>query len=182
MPLKLNKDTIIDIPEYLKSEDGLFDSKYMVLFDGEKEEGPYNDAYLYSYAKHGLLKKNTLIRKQGELSKQKAGDNEDMQLIFNYLEMISHPLHVKWDDKLSANLVHSFITYADLFEDPHDPDRIDRKILKSIDEYQNDMDLYDVDVFSSDIEQMARENLTDAERKTIHYLINKVDNYLKNIH
>lgn len=175
-------DIFFDVPSILKEEEGLFEAKYMVSFDGTTEEGPYNDAYLYSYAKHGLLKKNTLVRKLGEASKQKAGDNEDIKQIFYYLDCVSHPLHVKWDDKLPAYLVQSFIVYADLFKDPHDPDRIDRKILKRIDMYQNDMDLYDEDVFSSDIEQMARENLTDAERKTIHKLIKKVDNYLKTNH
>lgn len=180
MPLRLGKDTFNDVPSLLEEEAGLFDSEYMVSFDGSTEEGPYNDAYLYSYAKHGLLKKNTLIRKKGESTKQKAGDNEDLKIIFYYLDLISHPLHVKWDDKLPAHLVQSFITYADLFEDPYDPDRLDRKILRRIDEYQNDMDFYDADTFAADIEGLAKENLTDEERDTVHYLIKKVNNYLKN--
>ena len=59
-----------------------FDAEYMVYFTPGQTEGPYNDAYLYCYIKHGLITKDTMVMKKGEKTMQKAGDCDDLSIFF----------------------------------------------------------------------------------------------------
>lgn len=77
-------------------------------------------------------------------------------------------------------IVQLFKENEKLFSDPYDPDRLERKILQRIDNYEEDMDLYDFDIFVDDLEQLSREDLSDSEKEIVRDLAKKVDTYLNN--
>jgi len=77
-------------------------------------------------------------------------------------------------------IVQLFKENEKLFSDPYDPDRLERKILQRIDNYEEDMDLYDFDILVDDLEQLSREDLSDSEKEIVRDLAKKVDTYLNN--
>jgi hypothetical protein len=77
-------------------------------------------------------------------------------------------------------IVQLFKENEKLFSDPYDPDRLERKILQRIDNYEEDMDLYDFDILVDDFEQLSREDLSDSEKEIVRDLAKKVDTYLNN--
>ena len=122
-----------------------FLTEYMVYFDSQKAEGPYNDVYMYCFIKHGLITKDTKICEKGTTKIQRAGDCDDLQDFFNLVSSIRHntvsqelrqdspedKLHKAWDKKLSKDLIDKFIQNAELF-DTDDSAIIDEEILESI--------------------------------------------------
>lgn len=89
-----------------------------------------------------------------------------------------HPLHQRWDDKLSPQIVELFVKNADLFEDDYDSDRIERKILRHIQMYKEDMSLYDSDDWKDRLEQLAKEDLSYSQMRVVHSIATEVDRYL----
>ena len=87
-------------------------------------------------------------------------------------------LHQRWDDKLSPDIVELFGKNADLFEDEYDPDRLERKILRYIQIYKEDMDLYDFDEWNDRLEQLAKDGLSGSQMTIIHNIAKEVDRYL----
>lgn len=69
----VTEEMVDDIHEAIKSGPIFFD-KYFVEFEKGKEEGPFNDAYLYSFVKHGLLTKKMYVRKVNSSAKEYAED------------------------------------------------------------------------------------------------------------
>lgn len=87
-------------------------------------------------------------------------------------------LHQRWDDKLSPDIVELFGKNADLFEDEYDPERLERKILRYIHMYKEDMNLYDFNDWYDDLEQLAKDDLSDSQMTTVHNIAKEVDRYL----
>ena len=69
----VTEEMVDDIHETIKSGP-IFTDKYFVEFEEGKEEGPFNDAYLYSFVKHGLLTKKMYVRKVDSSAKEYAED------------------------------------------------------------------------------------------------------------
>lgn len=89
-----------------------------------------------------------------------------------------HPLHQRWDDKLSPEIVELFIKNAELFEDEYDPDRIERKILRYIQMYKEDTSLYDFDDWNDRLEQLTVDEISDAQMRVVRSIAKEVDRYL----
>lgn len=87
-------------------------------------------------------------------------------------------LHQRWDEKLSPAIVELFVKNAELFEDEYDPDRIERKILRHIKMYKEDLDLYDFDILNDRLEQLAKDDLSAAQMRMVHSIAKEVDRYL----
>ena len=89
-----------------------------------------------------------------------------------------HPFHQRWDDKISPYIVELFVKNAHLFDDDYDPDRVERKILRYIQMYREDIDLYDFNVWYDDLEQLAKEDLSASQMTIVHNIAKEVDKYL----
>jgi hypothetical protein len=176
MALKPDKDFFIDVLDYLKSEDGVFDSEYMVLFDGEKEEGPYNDAYLFCYVKHGLITKDTLVREVCKSKRERAYENSDLKLFFDYIE---HTPDDKNDvteesdlgDNIPKSLLKLYFDNEDLFEEV---DGVD-KVLEYIHEYN-----YNGETFFSkdDLEGYLKEDLSESQNAIVEKMVKETYRFL----
>ena len=89
-----------------------------------------------------------------------------------------HPFHQRWDDKISPYIVELFVKNAHLFDDDYDPDRVERKILRYIQMYREDIDLYDFNVWYDDLEQLAKDDLSASQMTIVHNIAKEVDKYL----
>jgi len=89
-----------------------------------------------------------------------------------------HPFHQRWDDKISPFIVELFVKNAHFFDDDYDPDRVERKILRYIQMYREDIDLYDFNVWYDDLEQLAKDDLSASQMTIVHNIAKEVDKYL----
>ena len=180
---------------YTKHENALkegakFLTEYMVYFDPQKAEGPYNDVYMYCYIKHGLITRDTKICEKGLSKIQRAGDCDDLQDFFDLVLSIGqkstlqekqhdtpeHALHKEWDQKLSTELIDKFIRNADLFED----DEIDEDILNSIYAQTkcSDKERGEIHFQRTDFDGFVKENLTNEQITSLQGLVNEVLRFL----
>ena len=170
-----------------------FLTEYMVYFDSQKAEGPYNDVYMYCFIKHGLITKDTKICEKGTTKIQRAGDCDDLQDFFNLVSSIRHntvsqelrqdspedKLHKAWDKKLSKDLIDKFIQNAELF-DTDDSAIIDEEILESIyaqtEKFDNDRG--EVHFKVADFDGYAKEDLTNEQNEALKELAREVLRFL----
>ncbi len=79
-------------------------------------------------------------------------------------------------------LIVSFIKdNANLFYDHYDPDRLEKKVLRRIELYEEDRDLYEFEIFEDELRQLSREDLNDSEKEIVRSIAIMVDLYLKSI-
>ena len=76
--VEYQKEALIEAPKFL--------TEYMVYFDPNKAEGPYNDVYMFCYIKHGLITPDTLIAEKGKKDTLRAGDCKDLDDFFSLFE------------------------------------------------------------------------------------------------
>ena len=77
-------------------------------------------------------------------------------------------------------IIHLIEKNSSLFYDPYGENQIN-KILKRIDIYEDDMDLYDFDIFVDDLEQLAGEDLDESQKETLRKIASVVDVYLRTL-
>jgi len=170
-----------------------FDKEFMVYFDSQKAEGPYNDVYMFCFIKHKVISKETKIFEKGTSKIIKAGDCKDLEDFFSLFshadynvssvpqeETPEEALHKAWDEKLSKSLIDNFIENADLFNNENGSELIDEDILESIYTQTESFNLKEAEVHFqvSDLEGYANEELTDKQSEELNKLVRKVLGFL----
>lgn len=170
-----------------------FDKEFMVYFDSQKAEGPYNDVYMFCFIKHKVISKETKIFEKGTSKIIKAGDCKDLEDFFSLFshadynvssvpqeETPEEALHKAWDEKLSKSLIDNFIENADLFNNENGSELIDEDILESIYTQTESFNLKEAEVHFqvSDLEGYANEELTDKQSEELNKLARKVLGFL----
>ena len=168
-----------------------FLTEYMVYFDPEKAEGPYNDVYMYCYIKNRIITKDTKICEKGSNKIQRAGDCNDLQDFLNLVPSTDNnaiaqdnkesapelALHRAWDKKLSKELIDKFIQNAELFDCEEESDIIDKEILENIfaqTEKEFNKEKGEIKFRVVDFEGYIKEDLSDEQQGALKELAKEV--------
>lgn len=170
-------------------EGPIFNTEYMVYFDPNKAEGPYNDVYMFCYIKHNVITPDTLIAEKGKTSTMRAGDCKELEDFFNLFETgdkedLSDDIQeVSEESDLGGNipkmLLNLYFDNKDLFEEVDGAD----EALDHIHELSVDVDKlnknHDRMFFSiDDMECYLKENLTDSQNAVVKRMVKETYRFL----
>ena len=190
--MKKNKaETANVIEEQIKAlkEGPIFNTEYMVYFDPNKAEGPYNDVYMFCYIKHGLITPDTLIAEKGKKDTLRAGDCKDLDDFFSLFETgdkedLSDDIQEvseKSDlgDNIPKKLLNLYFDNEDLFEEVDGAD----EVLDQIHELSIDADKLDKNsgkmFFSKDdLEGYLKEDLSENQNAIVEEMVKETYRFL----
>jgi hypothetical protein len=190
--MKKNKaETANVIEEQIKAlkEGPIFNTEYMVYFDPNKAEGPYNDVYMFCYIKHGVITSDTLIAEKGKTSTMRAGDCKELEDFFNLFETgdkedLSDDIQEVSEesdlgDNIPKKLSNLYFDNEDLFEEVGGAD----EVLDQIHELSIDADKLDKDrgqMFFSidDLEGYLKEDLSENQNAIVEEMVKETYRFL----
>ena len=190
--MKKNKaETANVIEEQIKAlkEGPIFNTEYMVYFDPNKAEGPYNDVYMFCYIKHGVITSDTLIAEKGKTSTMRAGDCKELEDFFNLFEtgdkedLADDIQEVSEESDLGDNipkkLLNLYFDNKDLFEEVDGAD----EVLDQIHELSIDADKLDKNsgkmFFSKDdLEGYLKEDLSENQNAIVEEMVKETYRFL----
>ena len=190
--MKKNKaETANVIEEQIKAlkEGPIFNTEYMVYFDPNKAEGPYNDVYMFCYIKHGVITSDTLIAEKGKTSTMRAGDCKELEDFFNLFETgdkedLSDDIQEVSEesdlgDKIPKKLLKLYFDNEDLFEEVDGAD----EVLDQIHELSIDADKLDKNsgkmFFSKDdLEGYLKEDLSENQNAIVEEMVKETYRFL----
>ena len=166
-----------------------FNKEFMVYFDPQKAEGPYNDVYMFCYIKHGLITPDTLIAEKEKSATMRAGDCKELEDFFRLFkseekEDLSDDIQEVDEesdlgDNIPKKLLNLYFDNEDLFEEVDGAD----EALDHIHELSVDADKLDKDsdgMFFSidDLEGYLREDLTDDQNAIVETMVKETYRFL----
>lgn len=190
--MKKNKaETANVIDEQIKAlkEGPIFNTEYMVYFDPNKAEGPYNDVYMFCYIKHGVITSDTLIAEKGKTSTMRAGDCKELEDFFNLFETgdkedLSDDIQEVSEesdlgDNIPKKLLNLYFDNKDLFEEVDGAD----EVLDQIHELSIDADKLDKNsgkmFFSKDdLEGYLKEDLSENQNAIVEEMVKETYRFL----
>ena len=190
--MKKNKaETANVIEEQIKAlkEGPIFNTEYMVYFDPNKAEGPYNDVYMFCYIKHGVITSDTLIAEKGKTSTMRAGDCKELEDFFNLFETgekedLSDDIQEVSEesdlgDNIPKKLLNLYFDNKDLFEEVDGAD----EVLDQIHELSIDADKLDKNsgkmFFSKDdLEGYLKEDLSENQNAIVEEMVKETYRFL----
>lgn len=190
--MKKNKaETANVIEEQIKAlkEGPIFNTEYMVYFDPNKAEGPYNDVYMFCYIKHGVITSDTLIAEKGKTSTMHAGDYKELEDFFNLFETgdkedLSDDIQEVSEesdlgDNIPKKLLNLYFDNEDLFEEVDGAD----EVLDQIHELSIDADKLDKNrgkmFFSKDdLEGYLKEDLSENQNAIVEEMVKETYRFL----
>lgn len=190
--MKKNKaETANVIEEQIKAlkEGPIFNTEYMVYFDPNKAEGPYNDVYMFCYIKHGVITSDTLIAEKGKTSTMRAGDCKELEDFFNLFETgdkedLSDDIQEVSEesdlgDNIPKKLLNLYFDNEDLFEEVDGAD----EVLDQIHELSIDADKLDKNsgkmFFSKDdLEGYLKEDLSENQNAIVEEMVKETYRFL----
>ena len=190
--MKKNKaETANVIEEQIKAlkEGPIFNTEYMVSFDPNKAEGPYNDVYMFCYIKHDVITSDTLIAEKGKTSTMRAGDCKELEDFFNLFETgdkedLSDDIQEVSEesdlgDNIPKKLLNLYFDNEDLFEEVDGAD----EVLDQIHELSIDADKLDKNsgkmFFSKDdLEGYLKEDLSENQNAIVEEMVKETYRFL----
>ena len=190
--MKKNKaETANVIEEQIKAlkKGPIFNTEYMVYFDPNKAEGPYNDVYMFCYIKHGVITSDTLIAEKGKTSTMRAGDCKELEDFFNLFETgdkedLSDDIQEVSEesdlgDNIPKKLSNLYFDNEDLFEEVGGAD----EVLDQIHELSIDADKLDKNsgkmFFSKDdLEGYLKEDLSENQNAIVEEMVKETYRFL----
>lgn len=182
--VEYQKEALIEAPKFL--------TEYMVYFDPNKAEGPYNDVYMFCYIKHGVITSDTLIAEKGKTSTMRAGDCKELEDFFNLFETgdkedLSDDIQEVSEesdlgDNIPKKLLKLYFDNEDLFEEVDGAD----EVLEQIHELSIDADklnkesMGEMEMFFSkdDLEGYLKEDLSDRQNAIVENIVKETYRFL----
>lgn len=182
--VEYQKEALIEAPKFL--------TEYMVYFDPNKAEGPYNDVYMFCYIKHGLITPDTLIAEKGKKDTLRAGDCKDLDDFFSLFETgdkedLSDDIQEVSEesdlgDNIPKKLLNLYFDNEDLFEEVDGAD----EVLEQIHELSIDADklnkesMGEMEMFFSkdDLEGYLKEDLSDRQNAIVENIVKETYRFL----
>ena len=182
--VEYQKEALIEAPKFL--------TEYMVYFDPNKAEGPYNDVYMFCYIKHGLITPDTLIAEKGKKDTFRAGDCKDLDDFFSLFETgdkedLSDDIQEVSEesdlgDNIPKKLLKLYFDNEDLFEEVDGAD----EVLEQIHELSIDADklnkesMGEMEMFFSkdDLEGYLKEDLSDRQNAIVENIVKETYRFL----
>ena len=182
--VEYQKEALIEAPKFL--------TEYMVYFDPNKAEGPYNDVYMFCYIKHGLITPDTLIAEKGKKDTLRAGDCKDLDDFFSLFETgdkedLSDDIQKVSEesdlgDNIPKKLLKLYFDNEDLFEEVDGAD----EVLEQIHELSIDADklnkesMGEMEMFFSkdDLEGYLKEDLSDRQNAIVENIVKETYRFL----
>lgn len=182
--VEYQKEALIEAPKFL--------TEYMVYFDPNKAEGPYNDVYMFCYIKHGLITPDTLIAEKGKKDTFRAGDCKDLDDFFSLFETgdkedLSDDIQEVSEesdlgDNIPKKLLNLYFDNEDLFEEVDGAD----EVLEQIHELSIDADklnkesMGEMEMFFSkdDLEGYLKEDLSDRQNAIVENIVKETYRFL----
>lgn len=182
--VEYQKEALIEAPKFL--------TEYMVYFDPNKAEGPYNDVYMFCYIKHGLITPDTLIAEKGKKDTLRAGDCKDLDDFFSLFETgdkedLSDDIQEVSEesdlgDNIPKKLLKLYFDNEDLFEEVDGAD----EVLEQIHELSIDADklnkesMGEMEMFFSkdDLEGYLKEDLSDRQNAIVENIVKETYRFL----
>ena len=179
--VEYQKEALIEAPKFL--------TEYMVYFDPNKAEGPYNDVYMFCYIKHGLITPDTLIAEKGKKDTFRAGDCKDLDDFFSLFETgdkedLSDDIQEVSEesdlgDNIPKKLLNLYFDNEDLFEEVDGAD----EVLDQIHELSIDADKLDKNsgkmFFSKDdLEGYLKEDLSENQNAIVEEMVKETYRFL----
>ena len=182
--VEYQKEALIEAPKFL--------TEYMVYFDPNKAEGPYNDVYMFCYIKHGLITPDTLIAEKGKKDTLRAGDCKDLDDFFSLFETgdkedLSDDIQEVSEesdlgDNIPKKLLKLYFDNEDLFEEVDGADEVLEQIHElSIDaEKLNKESMGEMEMFFSkdDLEGYLKEDLSDRQNAIVENIVKETYRFL----
>lgn len=182
--VEYQKEALIEAPKFL--------TEYIVYFDPNKAEGPYNDVYMFCYIKHGLITPDTLIAEKGKKDTLRAGDCKDLDDFFSLFETgdkedLSDDIQEVSEesdlgDNIPKKLLKLYFDNEDLFEEVDGAD----EVLEQIHELSIDADklnkesMGEMEMFFSkdDLEGYLKEDLSDRQNAIVENIVKETYRFL----
>ena len=182
--VEYQKEALIEAPKFL--------TEYMVYFDPNKAEGPYNDVYMFCYIKHGLITPDTLIAEKGKKDTLRAGDCKDLDDFCSLFETgdkedLSDDIQEVSEesdlgDNIPKKLLKLYFDNEDLFEEVDGAD----EVLEQIHELSIDADklnkesMGEMEMFFSkdDLEGYLKEDLSDRQNAIVENIVKETYRFL----
>ena len=179
--VEYQKEALIEGPKFL--------TEYMVYFDPNKAEGPYNDVYMFCYIKHGLITPDTLIAEKGKTSTMRAGDCKELEDFFNLFETgdkedLSDDIQEVSEesdlgDKIPKKLLKLYFDNEDLFEEVDGADEVLEQIHElSIDADKLDKDSGEMFFSKDDLEGYLKEDLSENQNAIVEEMVKETYRFL----
>ena len=161
-----------------------FNKEFMVYFDSQKAEGPYNDVYMFCFIKHGVITLDTLIAEKGKTSTMRAGDCKELEDFFSLFESenkegLSDDIQEVAEesglgDNIPKSLLKLYYDNEDLFEEADGADEALQNIQKlSIGERNGEL-FFTID----DLEGYLKEDLTDSQNAVVKTMVKETYRFL----
>ena len=164
-----------------------FATEYMVYFDPDKAEGPYNDVYLFCFIQHGVITPNTIISEKGKTSTMRAGDCKELEDFFRLFkseekEDLSDDIQEVDEESGMHNMPNKLLKLYWDNDDLFDSGGAD-EALASIYELSIDADRLCTDsgtMFFSidDLEGYLKEDLTDNQNAIVETMVKETYRFL----
>lgn len=179
--VEYQKEALIEAPKFL--------TEYMVYFDPNKAEGPYNDVYMFCYIKHGLITPDTLIAEKGKKDTLRAGDCKDLDDFFSLFETgdkedLSDDIQEVSEesdlgDNIPKKLLKLYFDNEDLFEEVDGADEALERIHElSIDADKLDKDSGQMFFSKDDLEGYLKEDLSDRQNAIVENIVKETYRFL----
>ena len=179
--VEYQKEALIEAPKFL--------TEYMVYFDPNKAEGPYNDVYMFCYIKHGLITPDTLIAEKGKKDTLRAGDCKDLDDFFSLFETgdkedLSDDIQEVSEesdlgDNIPKKLLNLYFDNEDLFEEVDGADEALERIHElSIDADKLDKDSGQMFFSKDDLEGYLKEDLSDRQNAIVENIVKETYRFL----
>ena len=179
--VEYQKEALIEAPKFL--------TEYMVYFDPNKAEGPYNDVYMFCYIKHGLITPDTLIAEKGKKDTFRAGDCKDLDDFFSLFETedkedLSDDIQEVSEesdlgDNIPKKLLNLYFDNRDLFEEFNGADEVLEQIHElSIDADKLDKDSGEMFFSKDDLEGYLKEDLSDRQNAIVENIVKETYRFL----
>ena len=179
--VEYQKEALIEGPKFL--------TEYMVYFDPNKAEGPYNDVYMFCYIKHGLITPDTLIAEKGKKDTFRAGDCKDLDDFFSLFETgdkedLSDDIQEVSEesdlgDNIPKKLLNLYFDNEDLFEEVDGADEALERIHElSIDADKLDKDSGQMFFSKDDLEGYLKEDLSDRQNAIVENIVKETYRFL----
>ena len=179
--VEYQKEALIEAPKFL--------TEYMVYFDPNKAEGPYNDVYMFCYIKHGVITSDTLIAEKGKTSTMRAGDCKELEDFFNLFETgdkedLSDDIQEVSEesdlgDNIPKKLLNLYFDNEDLFEEVDGADEALERIHElSIDADKLDKDSGQMFFSKDDLEGYLKEDLSDRQNAIVENIVKETYRFL----
>ena len=179
--VEYQKEALIEAPKFL--------TEYMVYFDPNKSEGPYNDVYMFCYIKHGLITPDTLIAEKGKKDTFRAGDCKDLDDFFSLFETgdkedLSDDIQEVSEesdlgDNIPKKLLNLYFDNEDLFEEVDGADEALERIHElSIDADKLDKDSGQMFFSKDDLEGNLKEDISDRQNAIVENIVKETYRFL----